>query len=65
MRYEGPSIHNDHRVISPISNLKVTIEIARIEYEDGRMIKLDPESFFTNDVLYFSTGPDLANFEVD
>lgn len=39
--------------------------VARIEDEDGRMIKLVPESFFTNDVSYFRTGPDLANFEVD
>jgi len=32
LRYEGPSIHNDHRVISPISNLQFKINIARIEY---------------------------------
>ena len=32
MRYEGPSIHNDRRVISPISNLQFKINIARIEY---------------------------------
>lgn len=39
--------------------------IARIEDENGRMIKLEPESFFTNNVSYFKTGPDLADFEVD
>ena len=32
MRYEGPSIHNDHRVFLAISTLSVTINIARIEY---------------------------------
>lgn len=34
--------------------------IARIEDEDGRLIKLVPESMFTNNVSYFRTGPELA-----
>jgi hypothetical protein len=34
--------------------------VARIEDENGRMIKLSPESVFTNNVSYFKTGPDLA-----
>ncbi len=34
--------------------------IARIDDPDGRMIRLKPDSIFTNDVSYFRTGPDLA-----
>ncbi len=34
--------------------------IARIDDPAGRMIRLAPESVFTNDVSYFRTGPDLA-----
>jgi Pyridoxamine 5'-phosphate oxidase len=34
--------------------------IARIDDPDGRMIKLVPDSVFTNNVSYFRTGPDLA-----
>jgi len=34
--------------------------VAMIEYPDGRLIKLKPQSFFTNIVSYFRTGPDLA-----
>lgn len=34
--------------------------IARIDDEDGRLIKLVPESVFCNNVSYFRTGPDLA-----
>lgn len=34
--------------------------IARIDDPDGRMIKLTPETIFTNNVSYFRTGPDLA-----
>lgn len=34
--------------------------IARIDDPDGRMIRLEPESTFTNNVSYFRTGPDLA-----
>ncbi len=34
--------------------------IARIDNPDGRLIKLAPERFFTNNVSYFRTGPDLA-----
>lgn len=34
--------------------------IARIESATGRMIKLVPDSIFTNNVSYFRTGPSLA-----
>lgn len=34
--------------------------IARIEDESGRFIRLAPSSTFTNNVSYFRTGPDLA-----
>jgi general stress protein 26 len=34
--------------------------IARIDDPDGRLIRLVPESTFTNNVSYFHTGPDLA-----
>ena len=34
--------------------------IACIDDPDGRMIRLEPESTFTNNVSYFRTGPDLA-----
>jgi general stress protein 26 len=34
--------------------------VARIDDPDGRLIKLVPESVFTNNVSYFRTGPDLA-----
>lgn len=34
--------------------------IARIDDPDGRLIRLVPESTFTNNVSYFRTGPDLA-----
>lgn len=34
--------------------------VARIEDPDGRMIRLAPASFFTNNVSYFRTGPELA-----
>ncbi len=33
-------------------------EIARIEDEAGRMIRLKPASIFTNNVSYFRTGPE-------
>lgn len=36
-------------------------KIARIENPEGRMIRLSPDSVFTNDVSYFRTGPDLAS----
>lgn len=36
-------------------------EIARIEDPDGRLIRLEPDSVFTNDVSFFRTGPDRAN----
>ena len=35
--------------------------VARIEAPSGRMIRLVPESTFTNDVSYFRTGPALAS----
>ena len=35
-------------------------KIARIEDPSGRLIRLDPETTFTNDVSFFRTGPDLA-----
>lgn len=35
-------------------------EIARIDDPSGRMIRLRPESVFTNDVSVFRTGPALA-----
>lgn len=35
-------------------------QIARIEDPSGRLIRLSPDSIFTNDVSYFRTGPDLA-----
>ena len=34
--------------------------VARIDDPDGRLIRLAPESVFTNNVSYFRTGPDLA-----
>jgi Pyridoxamine 5'-phosphate oxidase len=34
--------------------------IARIEDPDGRLIRLVPDSVYTNNVSYFRTGPDLA-----
>lgn len=34
--------------------------VARIDDPEGRLIKLIPESTFTNNVSYFRTGPDLA-----
>jgi len=34
--------------------------IARIESPTGRMIRLKPDSVFTNNVSYFRSGPDLA-----
>lgn len=34
--------------------------IARIDDPEGRLIKLVPDSVFTNNVSYFRTGPDLA-----
>ena len=35
--------------------------IARIEDPAGRLIRLQPESVFTNDVSYFRSGPALAS----
>lgn len=35
-------------------------EVADIGHPDGRMIRLRPDSVFTNNVSYFRTGPDLA-----
>jgi hypothetical protein len=34
--------------------------VARIDDPDGRLIRLDPASVFTNNVSHFRTGPDLA-----
>ncbi len=34
--------------------------VARIDDPEGRLIRLDPDSVFTNNVSYFRTGPDLA-----
>ncbi|EIE52903.1 pyridoxamine 5'-phosphate oxidase, FMN-binding protein [Citreicella sp. 357] len=34
--------------------------IARIDDPSGRLIRLEPQSFYTNNVSYFWTGPDLA-----
>jgi len=34
--------------------------VAQIEHPDGRMIRLEPASIFTNNVSFFRTGPDLA-----
>ncbi|MEO0388660.1 MAG: pyridoxamine 5'-phosphate oxidase family protein [Pseudomonadota bacterium] len=34
--------------------------IAAIDDPDGRMIRLVPETIFTNNVSFFRTGPDLA-----
>nr|WP_281070758.1 pyridoxamine 5'-phosphate oxidase family protein [Oceaniglobus trochenteri] len=34
--------------------------IARIDDPAGRLIRLAPDSIFTNDVSFFRTGPDLA-----
>lgn len=36
-------------------------EIARIEDPAGRLIRLVPDTTFTNDVSFFRTGPDLAS----
>ena len=35
--------------------------IARIQDPQGRLIRLEPESVFTNDSSYFRTGPDFAS----
>ena len=34
--------------------------IAMIENSNGRLIRMKPQSIFTNNVSYFRTGPDLA-----
>ena len=34
--------------------------VARIGAPSGRMIRLEPESVFTNDVSFFRTGPSLS-----
>lgn len=34
--------------------------IAQINHPDGRLIRLRPETIFTNDVSFFRTGPALA-----
>lgn len=34
--------------------------VARIDDPSGRLVRLRPDSVFTNDVSYFRTGPDLA-----
>ena len=34
--------------------------IATIDDPEGRLIRLQPDSVFTNNVSYFRTGPDLA-----
>jgi general stress protein 26 len=34
--------------------------VAAIDDPDGRLIRLRPDSFFTNNVSYFRTGPELA-----
>jgi hypothetical protein len=34
--------------------------VARIDDPDGRMIRLAPDTVFTNNVSHFRTGPDLA-----
>jgi hypothetical protein len=34
--------------------------VARIDDPTGRLIRLEPDSFFTNNVSYFLTGPALA-----
>jgi hypothetical protein len=34
--------------------------VARIDDPDGRLIRLEPERIFTNNVSFFRTGPDLA-----
>ncbi|WP_172294009.1 pyridoxamine 5'-phosphate oxidase family protein [Pseudoruegeria sp. HB172150] len=34
--------------------------VARIEDPDGRMIRLVPESYFSNNVSFFRTGPEFA-----
>ncbi len=34
--------------------------IARIDDPDGRLIRMTPDSIFTNNVSYFRTGPELA-----
>ena len=35
--------------------------VARIDDPDGRLIRLVPDSIFTNDVSYFRSGPALAS----
>jgi hypothetical protein len=34
--------------------------IARIDDPDGRLVRLEPDTVFTNNVSYFRTGPDPA-----
>jgi len=50
-RYLGPE---------PTWNAWFIDEIARIEDPTGRLIRLAPETTFTNDVSFFRTGPRLA-----
>ncbi len=35
-------------------------EVAQIDDPEGRLIRLKPDSVFTNNVSFFRTGPDLA-----
>ena len=35
-------------------------EVARIDDPSGRLIRLDPDTFYTKNVSYFLTGPALA-----
>lgn len=35
--------------------------VARVDDPDGRLIRLVPDSIFTNDVSFFRTGPALAD----
>lgn len=50
-RYLGPE---------EVQNPWFIAQIARIDDPAGRLIRLVPDSIFTNDVSYFRTGPTLA-----
>ncbi|GAA5074172.1 pyridoxamine 5'-phosphate oxidase family protein [Roseibacterium beibuensis] len=50
-RYLGPE---------PDWNPWFIANVARIDDPDGRLIRLSPETIFTNDASFFRTGPGLA-----
>ncbi len=51
-----------HKYLGPPENWNMWFieNVARIDDPNGRLIKVSPESFFTNNVSFFRTGPELA-----